>query len=418
MKPLILLGTIFVCFLTLGSCKQNVNTADPGGTASAAIRVTAENTDAAEPAIAVDPDGNIYTLYVEHKPDKSADVYLQKFDGSLKNVGIPVRVNPKPGSAKAWRGDPPTIVVGSDRSIYVGWTRALEDKSLKGNDLLLSVSRDGGATFAEPVKVNDDAKPASHGMHSLTVDKENRIYFAWLDERNVTVQPHKMPAATAMHHAEEKEPNSEVFYAVSTDGGKTFSTNKMIAKEACPCCKTSLLAANGIVYAGWRQVLPGDFRHVAVARSSDAGSTFSAGVIVGDDKWQISACPVSGAGLSADADGSLNVVWYSAGDAGPAGIYAARSTDNGQTFAPRSLVDADVMSGTPVSLNGLPRGQMLVYAAAGGNVTTAQWTDGKLVAPKSIGDATLPAATMSNGKLFTSFVRNAGEKRSVWIMSN
>src|SRR3982750_4000429 len=105
--------------------------------------------------------------------------------------------------------------IAPDNTIYIGWTRKFADENAKGNDLLLSASHDGGKTFGEPVKVNDDTKPASHGMHSLAVDKQGRVYLPWLDERNVTQPPHLMNMEGGAVHREEAEPNSEVFYSYS-----------------------------------------------------------------------------------------------------------------------------------------------------------------------------------------------------------
>jgi hypothetical protein len=116
------------------------------------------------------------------------------------------------------------------------------------------------------------------------------VYISWLDERNVK------PAAHSEMHV---EPNSEVFFASSNDGGRTFSKNIRVASDVCPCCKTATLAANGKLYLSWRQVLPGEFRHIAVASSNDGGQTFSNASIVSDDKWMLTACPMSGPALMA-----------------------------------------------------------------------------------------------------------------------
>src|SRR6185437_11841057 len=75
-------------------------------------------------------------------------------------------------------------------------------------------------------------------------------------------------------------------------------------------------------YAGWRQVLPGSYRHIAVASSTDGGTKFSTPVIVSDDHWMLQGCPVSGPSLSVDAaSGTLKVLWYAAGESGAPGVY-------------------------------------------------------------------------------------------------
>src|SRR6478672_2027332 len=63
------------------------------------VQLSGEGADAAEPAAASDGSGNFYFLFVEHAADKSADVFLRKFDAGLKPEGGRVRVNPTLGEA-------------------------------------------------------------------------------------------------------------------------------------------------------------------------------------------------------------------------------------------------------------------------------------------------------------------------------
>ena len=180
--------------------------------------------------------------------------------------------------------------------------------------------------------------PGAHGMHSLAVANDGRIYVAWLDERNIHAP--KPSRHAGGHHMES---NRELFVADSIDGGKTFSANRKVAENACPCCKTALaVSPDGTVYASWRQVLPGNFRHIAVASSTDGGAKFSAPVIVSDDKWKLQGCPVSGPSLSADANGTLKVVWYAAGESNAPGLYFAETRDQGRTFLAAHAVDAGI----------------------------------------------------------------------------
>ena len=99
------------------------------------VRVSFAGVDAAEPAIAAAGDGSIYVVWIEHRA-KEADVMVRRFDRSGQPLNPPVRVNPKPGRATAWRGDPPTIAVAPDETLYVGWT-GLSDSSPHANDLYL-----------------------------------------------------------------------------------------------------------------------------------------------------------------------------------------------------------------------------------------------------------------------------------------
>ncbi len=392
------------------------------------IRVSAPEVDAAEPAIAKDSSGNVFVAWVEHSATKEANVLIQPFDKNGKQIGEKVQVNPEPGQATAWRGDPPSVAVGQDGAVYVVWTARVAADEGNPTDIYLSTSNDKGRSFTPPVKVNDDKVAVSHGMHSLAVDKSGKVYVAWLDDRNVKKEPPPPSPTTAPadgekpKHQHMKEPNREVFFAISSDGGKTFSANKKIADEVCPCCKTSLLAADdGNLYAGWRQVLPVDMRHIAVATSNDKGNTFSKATIVSDDQFHIEGCPVSGATLVAD-NNSLKVLWFTAGKAGPPGLYLAESKDNGKTFAPRVLVSEGLPTGTPNLLAVGNNTYSVVWGSDAQkvflkNAETSKMTDAK---DKEMMAGELPVATLVGENVITGYIKKEEGKRGIWlsVMSN
>jgi len=125
----------------------------PANSQPAAIRVSGLEINASEPALAADESGNVYSVYVEHNDDKSADVHLRKFDSSGKAVGEKVRVKPEKGQAKTWFGDPPTIQVGKDGAVYIGWTAKFKNKEKpNANILYLSVSRMAAQISLRPCK--------------------------------------------------------------------------------------------------------------------------------------------------------------------------------------------------------------------------------------------------------------------------
>lgn len=375
------------------------------------VQLSALEVDAAEPVTATAPGGGFFVAWVNHTAHHQADVMLARFDKEGAANGSAVRVNPQAGVATAWRGDPPSVAV-TDRSVYVLWTQRIEVDGKKGTDLYLSASEDQGKTFATTVKVNDDKLPGAHGMHSLAVSRDGRIYVAWLDERNVSApKPSKHAGG---HHMES---NRELFVASSVDGGKTFSANRKIAADACPCCKTALaVAADGTIYASWRQVLPGNFRHIAVATSNDGAANFSTPVIVSDDKWMLQGCPVSGPSLSTDPNGALEVVWYAAGEAGAPGLYFAETRDQGRSFSPRALLMQESVKGTPAIAAGGNRTFAVWQGTAGQQIETKMRELGGAGAAVSVAaNAELPSGALCNDKLFVAYITKMGEKRSVWL---
>lgn len=422
---------LFTSSILLSSCQRSSLEASnrkalPG--LSEPVRVSSGDADAAEPAIAASPDGSVYVAWVNHGAKSQADVMIARFTGDGKMQGSLVRVNSQPGTATAWRGDPPTVAIAPDQTVLVGWTARVESESGHATDIYLSSSRDYGQTFGAPVKVNDDPKPADHGMHSLTAAKDGRIYVAWLDERNVASLPMKDMKMDMKSGGNHTESNREVFVASSTDGGRSFTKNQRVATNVCPCCKTALATTpDGRLYISWRQVLPGDFRHIAVASSSDHGQTFTPPKIVSDDQWVLAGCPVSGATLFAGNDGSVQVLWYSEGKNGETGLYSSVTKDQGMTFGPRQLVAAGVVRGTPVLVD--RRGGLAAIWQGiennSGTVLITLWVGDAAVPPSFVvvPNAELPAAAANAERLFIAYVSKfasvgkaaAGQK--VWLVS-
>lgn len=429
LKIIVASGLLLICLSACGrQMKQETTTSQPTPSSEPSaksllkpVRVSAENQDAAEPTLASGGDGSAYVVWVEHRQNKEADVMLAHLGADGRVSGAPVRVNPKAGEATAWRGDAPTVVVAPDKTVYVGWTARVASVE-RANDLYLSVSRDAGQTFEPPTKVNDDGRAVGHGMHSLAVGSDGRVYVAWLDERNAKGQMAMGQGGGAMQKMEHMESNREVFMAYSTDGGRSFSKNQRIAQEACPCCKTALAAgANGRVYAGWRQVLPGEFRHIAVSASEDGGKTFSAPQIVSDDRWMIAACPVSGPALSVADDGALRVVWYTEGERAAPGLYKAESRDDGKTFSEVRLLVKGQGRGTPLLVAGGKSDASVVWESNEGGeprVVSVPLADAEksINAAPTASSGELPSAAVSGDQLFIGYIAKANERRSIWIV--
>jgi hypothetical protein len=408
MRQILGLGVLLSLLLVAGCARFN---AGASRATFQPIQISAPEVDAAEPVTATAPDGGFYVAWVNHNANSESDVMLARFDNVGVSSGSPVMVNQQAGVATAWRGDPPSVAV-ADKSVYVLWTARVESDGKKGTDIYLSVSQDSGKTFDSTVKVNDDKLPGAHGMHSLAVAKDGKIYVAWLDERNVAApQPSKHAGG---HHMES---NRELFISYSTDGGKTFSKNQKVAENACPCCKTALaVSSDGTLYASWRQVLPGNFRHIAVASSTDGGASFSSPVIVSDDKWVLQGCPVSGPSLSTTADGTLKVVWYAAGEGDAPGLYFAETRDKARTFSPRSLLMQETVKGTPALAAANDRAVAIWQGAVGQQPETKIREIGGAGAAVSVAaNAELPSGVLAKDKLFVAYITKVGEKRSVWL---
>jgi hypothetical protein len=303
----------------------------------------------------------------------------------------------------------------------VGWAARVESEGGHATDIYLSVSHDRGQTFSAPVKVNDDPKPVDHGLHALAIANDGRIYVAWLDSRNVVEVPMKDMKMQGGTKSEPMESNREVFMASSNDGGRTFSANQKVATNACPCCKVAMAtSSDGRLYVSWRQVLPGDFRHIAVASSTDFGNTFTSPVIVSDDRWMLTGCPVSGATLSIGTDGAVQVLWYSEGQNGQTGLYWSTSRDHGASFGPRQLLAAGTVSGTPVLIGDAKMITAVWQEAEKNNegVMMARDFSGAAAPARLVAsNGRLPAGAMNGERVFVAYIAKGAKGQDIWLVT-
>ena len=175
------------------------------------------------------------------------------------------------------------------------------------------------------------------------------------------------------------------------------------------------------MYVSWRQVLSGDFRHIAVASSADQGRTFTTPVIVSDDRWVLTGCPVSGATLSIGTDGAVQALWYSEGQRGQTGLYWSASRDHGATFGQRQLLAAGTTSGTPV-LIGDAKGLTAVWQNAekdNEGVMMARDFSGAAALPGRVvaANGQLPAATGNGGRVFVAYITRSTKGQDIWLVS-
>src|SRR5215217_1654373 len=399
-----------LALLASAGCKQMAATREKSGSPQP-VQISAPGVDAAEPSTAPAPDGTFYVAWVNHDA-KQADVMLAHFNTEGQMQGSPVRVNRQPGVATAWRGDQPSLAVAPNGAVYVLWTARVDAGQKHGTEVYLSTSNDGAKSFMTEVKLNDDKAPGDHGMHSLAVANDGRIYAGWLDERNVHAP--KPSTKADGHHMES---NRELYLTYSTDGGRTFSANRRVASEVCPCCKTALtVSPDGTLYAGWRQVLPGSFRHIAVASSKDGGTNFSTPVIVSDDRWVLQGCPVSGPSLAVDrSSGNLKVLWYAAGEGDAPGLYFAESKDQGSSFSPRQLLSQETVRGTPALTEGGNNAIALWQASESAETKMRAIGDGGSALSVAV-NAELPAGAFANNKLFVAYIAQEKQTRSIWLV--
>jgi hypothetical protein len=294
------------------------------------------------PFVAADERGGFFVAYIARK-DSVCNVMLKHSKDGTR-FSEPVRVNDRPGDAAVRNENPPKVAVSGEGDVYVCW--ASERERWKG-DIKFARSSDGGRNFSPAVTLNSDAGrgPATgHAFQSVAVDRNGRIYAAWIDERN------KKPV----------DRGAEIWLSVSDDGGKSFSPDRRILSDVCECCRTNIqIAGDGSLLLSYRTVPAAGpmLRDIMVARSTDRGRSFAA-ARVSEDGWAVDGCPVTGPALCV-LQSQVTVVWFVGGGGRP-GLYYASSNDNGRSFSKRMLLDEEQKMGRHAQACLAPDGRIAV----------------------------------------------------------
>ena len=298
----------------------------------------------ANPSIAA--RGNFAAIAWSGTLGSTTDIYVATSRDGGMQWSAPVQVNAVAGDARVSGEQPPRVVLvagrGATPDVVVVWG----SKGTTGSRLLTARSSDGGKTFSASSLVSGADGEGNRGWESVAADSAGRMYVLWLDHRE-TVMPSAMhhqdgtttpPAPAPKLDPNEKANKSQLFFG-SVDGGGGVAA-RGIVRGVCYCCKTSLVAAGGAIYAVWRHVFPGNQRDIGFVASRDGGKSFSPIVRVSEDHWQFDGCPENGPAIAIDAQQRAHVLWVTPADGkdgSPLALYHAWSRD-GRTFTARTAV--------------------------------------------------------------------------------
>ncbi len=284
----------------------------------------AGGSQSADPALAVDPgsgdlvmswiegDGHTWALYVARSAEPGEWSAPVRVAGGAAQ---PDEVHPHGESS-------PRLIAGADSHLALVWPNSIKVEGRKWPAAMMRFSRsdDGGRTWSSPITLNDDTTGAlvSHQFHGATLVGDSGLAVAWLDERAAAAP---IAAGADGHASHAAEPDAQIYFAASTDFGRSWGPNRRAWNAACPCCRVSLARSfDGRAVAGWRKHFPGNVRDVVTATISDQPGEPER---VHPDDWAYEGCPHSGPAIAAGADTSTHVVWYN-GKQGAAGVYYAR----------------------------------------------------------------------------------------------
>jgi hypothetical protein len=249
----------------------------------------------------------------------------------------------------------PKIVVDREGRIALAFS-FFKDKSFNGQ-VLFTRSTDGGKSFAEPQPITPDKE--SQRFETLALDADGTVFAAWLDKRN----------RAAARDSGQKYEGAGLVFAVSKDGGTSYSDAVMVKDNTCECCRIAVaFDGPGKPVVLFRNIFEGSMRDHAITAFKDLTTPGEVHRVSVDD-WQLSACPHQGPSLAIAPAGTFHAVWSTNGKVRK-GLFYARSADGGQTFSdPLPIGQADHAPSRPYVLAG-PGELALVWKEFDGEKTT------------------------------------------------
>ena len=278
---------------------------DNGQTFSEPDNISDNDGTSGDPQIAVQGD-NVYIVWRDSTPGNFDTLFAISTDNG-QTFSEPDNISDNDGDTS---GDPQVAVQGDN--VYIVWS----DDTPGNNDILFAISTDNGQTFSEPDNISDN--DGSSFQPQIAVQGDN-VYIVWSDDT---------PS------------NRDILFAVSTDNGQTFSEPDNISDNDGSSFQPQIAVQGDNVYIVWSDGTPGE-NDIFFAVSTDNGQTFTTPDNISDNTG-------SSDGLQIAVQGDNVYIVWSDGTPGENDILFAVSTDNGQTFSePDNISDNDGSSFQP-----------------------------------------------------------------------
>ncbi len=315
--------------------------------------------------LAFAPDGTLYYAWSAFQPSTYQQrIYLARSSdlGATWDTTALPRIGPRPTPREFGADTMPSIVIDRDdpNLVYVSWwsnngvwnmpesitgtsasiwCRLVENRPLARP--WLSVSRDGGATFADPV----DMAPGITGCTTepYLVQGADGAVQAFFGESTRSAQEGQAPAAHLYSSASHDHGRTFTVTTVATQSGPADGRASTSTSDWLSGPSPGVDRRSGDLYVTWESMGVG-VPQILFSRSTDQGRTWSPAVKVNDvdpkRDWDFSDQMPT---LGVAPNGRVDIVWYDYrndatykdGDTrnGFQDVFYASSTDGGRTWA-------------------------------------------------------------------------------------
>lgn len=281
----------------------------------------AEKSASAQPDLVLAPDGSVLLSWIEKTPEAAESHRLRFARFATEAWSTPRDIARGSDWFVNW-ADIPHLLALRDGSLWAHWLRR-NGTGVYDYGIALVHSRDEGATWSEPQRVEPEGAKLDYGFVSLWEQVDGRLGIAWLDARQ------KSPAAAHDGHGHGDHDGGAMMLRAATfaaDG--TRSAEQPLDVSTCDCCPTAIATTSRGPVLAYRGRTAEEIRDIRIVRFD--GEHWSAPRSVHDDGWRMPGCPVNGPAIAAHGE-AVAVAWYTEAPGAPT-LRFAQSADGGERF--------------------------------------------------------------------------------------
>jgi hypothetical protein len=280
----------------------------------------------AQPDLALTADGRVLLSWISSLPGRrnALQFVAMADDGHWQSAPRTIAVG---NTLMANWANVPHIAQTADGALWVQFMQ----KHGEGHagDVALSRSTDGGFNWSAPIAVNDDGVEAEHGFAALWPATRDSIGVAWLNGGEAGDEGMHHGDAGMAHGEDDMHHGRTGLRAAVFDMNLQRSGESVLDPKTCDCCQSEIVATSRGPLLAYRDRSDAEVRDIVVVRNH--GQAWGKPVPVHADGWVMPGCPVNGPSIAADGD-NVVVAWYTAANDKPL-VQVARSTDAGDSFA-------------------------------------------------------------------------------------
>ena len=211
--------------------------------------------------------------------------------------------------------DFPSVINFNQNEYAAHWLKK-SGESTYAYDAYISISKNNGKSWSQPIKAHEDETQTEHGFLSF-YEHKNELGFIYLDGRKM-----------ANKATNDKSHSSMSLRSGSIDSNSKLNNTQNIDGLVCECCQTDITVTDRGPIGVYRDRSEEEYRDIYITKLEN--ESWTEGKPLHLDNWKINGCPVNGPVIAGN-NNEITVAWYTR-SGGKSNIKIAKSFDYGETF--------------------------------------------------------------------------------------